>query len=373
MSQGDNKKIRVLIVDDSSVIRTLMSRILASDPGIEVVGTAPDPYVAREKLAALKPDVMTLDIEMPRMDGVTFLGKVMKHFPTRTVVISSLSTQGSAVALRALENGAVDVLAKPSVDVGTSLEQMGRQIIETVKAASRANLSAPRARPVVVGSAVPGGVAASAQAAVASATVKAGNAFSLKTTHQVLAIASSTGGTEALKVLLPALPADVPGTVIVQHMPPVFTKTYAEHLQRLCPFEVKEAEEGDRVLPGRVLLAPGNFHMELSRSGAYYQVRLHQEPMIHGVRPAADYLMRSVARHAGANAIGVVLTGMGRDGAAGLLAMREAGAFTIAQDERSSVVYGMPRAAVELGAVSRVLPLEQIASELAGFWKKNAA
>ncbi len=338
-------KIRVLIVDDSSVIRMLLNRFLAGDPEIEVVGTAPDPYVAREKLVELRPDVMTLDIEMPKMDGVTFLGKVMENMPTRTVIISSLSTRGSEMALRALENGAVDVIAKPAMDVTRGLEEMGREIVERVKIAAKSRLRPLRrseSRPV---------------------KSIAGTALA-RTTHQVLAIAASTGGTEALKQLVPRLPSDLPGTVIVQHMPPIFTRTFASHLQQLCRFEVKEAEEGDRVQPGRVLLAPGNFHMELVRNGAFYHVRLHQEALIHGVRPAADYLMKSVARHAGANAIGVVLTGMGRDGALGLLEMKNAGSFNIAQDEETCAVYGMPKAAADLNAVHTVLPLERIAEEI---------
>jgi len=351
------RAVRVLIVDDSAVVRSLLSRLLSSDPGIEVVGTAPDPYIARDKLVALQPDVMTLDIEMPRMDGLTFLGKVMEHFPVRTVVISSLSTQASATALKALELGAVDVLAKPALDVTQSLTQMGAQLISRVKTAAQAKLPSqvmPKLAP---------------RAAIARAPQGALD----RTTHQIIAIASSTGGTEALKRVLPALPPDLPGTVIVQHMPPVFTRTYAQHLQEICPFEVKEAVHGDRVIPGRVLLAPGDHHMEIVRSGGYYSVVLHQQPHLHGVRPAADFLLKSVARDAGANAVGVVLTGMGKDGAEGLLAMRSAGALTIAQDEASCVVYGMPKVAFEIGAVERVLPLSDIASEILAHFKRRAA
>ncbi len=351
-----NGKIRVLIVDDSALIRSMFSKILGADPGIEIVGMAPDPYVAREKIVELKPDVMTLDIEMPRMDGITFLEAVMKHMPTRTIVISSLSTKNSEQALRAMEVGAVDVMAKPALDVTHTLETLRQELVERVKAVARARLLAPQKR-------------AAPSAAVARPVATESMS---RTTHQVLAIASSTGGTEALKDVLPHLPADIPGTVIVQHMPPVFTKTFAEALQLLCPFEVREAADGDRVVPGRVLIAPGNFHMELTRSGAFYFVKLHQEPLLHGVRPAADYLMKSVARFAGRNAVGVVLTGMGRDGAAGLLAMKQAGAYTIAQDESTSVVYGMPKEAVEVGAVDRVMPLGSIAGELISQFKKRA-
>ncbi|OQW49164.1 MAG: chemotaxis response regulator protein-glutamate methylesterase [Proteobacteria bacterium SG_bin7] len=343
-----NQKIRVLVVDDSSIIRTLLTKFLSSDPEIEVVGSAPDPYVAREMLTKLKPDVMTLDVEMPKMDGVTFLEKVMQHLPTRTLIISSLSTQGSATTLRAFEVGAIDVMAKPAIDVTRSMEAVRYEIITRVKVVAKSNLPEKRTLSPIV-RARPTDVKATALA---------------KTTHSVLAIASSTGGTEALKRVLPLLPPDIPGTVIVQHLPPVFTKTYADNLQKLCQFEVKEAQDGDKVFPGRALIAPGNFHMELSRSGAYYFVKLHQEPALHGVRPAADYLMKSVSKYAGANAIGVVLTGMGKDGAEGLLAMKEAGSYNIAQNEQSCVVFGMPKVAIDVGAVHEILPLDRIAAEI---------
>ncbi|MEK6772390.1 MAG: chemotaxis response regulator protein-glutamate methylesterase [Bdellovibrionota bacterium] len=343
-----NKKIRVLIVDDSSVIRTLLTKVLSSDPDIEVVGTAPDPYFARDKLITLKPDVMTLDIEMPKMDGITFLGKVMQSSPVRTLIFSSLSTKNSLSAMKAIEAGAIDVMAKPAIDVTKGLSLLAAEITAKVKMVARANL--------VTNQKVFHAEIANKQKLSALALQK--------TTHQIIAIASSTGGTEALKEVLPYLPEDLPGTVIVQHMPPVFTKTYAECLDRICPFEVKEAEHGDRVIPGRVLIAPGNFHMELTRSGAYYSVKLHQEPSIHGVRPAADYLMKSVAKYAGSNAVGVVLTGMGKDGAEGLLAMKNAGSYNIAQDEKSCIVYGMPKAAVDINAVHRVLSLEKIAADI---------
>jgi two-component system chemotaxis response regulator CheB len=334
------RRIRVLIVDDSSVVRTIISRILGSDPEIEVVGTAMDPFVARELLVKLRPDVMTLDVEMPRMDGLTFLAKVMEYFPVRTIMISSLTQPGSEILLKALELGAIDVLAKPAASVIEGLSFERQELIDRIKAAARARLIPPSQKP---------------RSARAPTPLKLA-----RTTHQILAIASSTGGTEALKVVLPSLPPDLPGTVIVQHMPPVFTKNYADHLCRLCPFEVREARDGDRLLPGLALLAPGNFHMVIERRGGHYVVRLNQEPLLHGVRPAADHLMRSVAEHAGANAIGVVLTGMGKDGAAGLKAMRDAGAATFAQDEETCVVYGMPRAAVEAGAVQRSAPLHDL-------------
>ncbi len=338
-------RLKILVVDDSSVIRSLLTQILSSDPEIEVVGTAPDPYIARDKLVALKPDLMTLDIEMPKMDGITFLEKVMEFFPTRVVIISSLSQKGSALALRALELGAIDVIEKPSMDVARSIESARQEWLTRIKSAARAKLlarsSLPQPKPVA----------------------RKSTALS-RTTHQVVAIASSTGGTEALKAVIPQLPSDFPGIVIVQHMPPVFTRTYAEHLQKLCSCEVKEAEQGDKVLPGRVIIAPGNYHMEIERSGGYYLVKLHQGPLLHGVRPAADILMKSVAEHAGANSVGVVLTGMGKDGAQGLLEMKNAGSYNIAQDEESCVVYGMPKMAVQSGGIDRTVPLKDIASHL---------
>lgn len=349
-------KVRVLIVDDSSIIRTLLNRFISQDPDCEVVGSAPDPYYARDLLVKLKPDVMTLDIEMPKMDGITFLEKVMNHFPTRTLIISSLSTKGSALALQALDFGAVDVMAKPAIDVTKSMESVAKEVVDRIKQVARAKMPLPRKF-------------VQANRFVEKSSAKLALA---KTTHQVLAIASSTGGTQALKELMPLLPGDLPGTVIVQHMPPVFTKTFADSLDKLCPFEVREAQDGDKVLPGNVLIAPGNYHMEIVRSGGYYHIKLHQEPTLHGVRPAADYLMRSVAKHAGANAMGVVLTGMGRDGADGLKIMRDAGAYTVVQNEASCVVYGMPKVALETGGAEQALSLPEIASELITQFKKRS-
>lgn len=347
-------KIKVLIVDDSAVIRKLFSKIVESCPDMELVATAPDPYVAREKLVEHKPDVMTLDVEMPRMDGLSFLEKVMQFMPTRTLVISSLAKEGSETALRALELGAIDVVEKPSMDVTKTLEEMTQKIAEKIRMAARARIQ-PR-------------TAAEVTKIVKPATSVTALA---KTTHQLLAIASSTGGTEALKVVLQGLPPDLPGTVVVQHMPAGFTKTYADSLNARYPFEVKEAQDGDKVLPGRVLIAPGNYHMELTRNGAYYHVKLHQEPMLHGVRPAADYLMKTVAKYAGSNAMGLVLTGMGKDGAEGLLEMKKAGAYTIAQSEKTCVVYGMPGAAVNIGAVDSILDLDKISADLCQQFQKR--
>ncbi len=351
-------KIKVLIVDDSAMIRKLFSKIIESCEDMELVGAAPDPFVAREMLIEHRPDVMTLDVEMPRMDGLSFLERVMQHMPTRTLVISSLAKSGSVTALRALELGAIDVIEKPSLDVSKTLQAMVESIASKIRMAAKAHI-----RPRL----------ANLKPASKVKHQSASNSAMAKTTHQILAVASSTGGTEALKVLLSGLPAEIPGTLIVQHMPAGFTKTYSQALNNLFPFEVKEAQEGDKVLPGRVLIAPGNFHMELTRSGAFYHVKLHQAPLLHGVRPAADFLMKTVAKYAGGNAIGVVLTGMGKDGAEGLLEMRNAGAYTISQSERTCVVYGMPHAAEQMGAVDQVLDLDQISVELCNQFQKRAA
>lgn len=340
-------KIRVLIVDDSAVIRRLLEKFLTSSPDIEVVGSAADPYIARDKLVQLKPDVMTLDVEMPRMDGISFLEKVMQHMPTRTIIFSSLAKTGSETYFRALEAGAIEIMEKPSIDVSQSMENLAAEIIEKVKAVAKARIAPVKK------------VATSTSPAAKSTSTSLA-----RTTHQLIAVASSTGGTEALKVFLAGMPANIPGTLVVQHMPPGFTKSFADNLNKMFPFEVKEAQEGDQVVPGRVLIAPGNYHMELYRSGAYYHVKLHQEAPLHSVRPAADYMMKSVAKYVGKNACGVVLTGMGKDGAEGLLEMKKAGAYCVAQNEETCVVYGMPQAAFNLGATDKVLPLDKIAGDL---------
>ncbi len=344
MFKTEGKKIRVLIVDDSSMMRHLLKDLLTTDPEIEVVGVAVDPYDAREKLVSLRPDVMTLDVEMPRMDGVTFLEKVMKHFPTRTVIISSLTPEGSQLSLRALAAGAIDVIAKPKLDIHRGIRDMAEQITSRVKVAATARVMGPSQK-------------------VAQTLFKATTRV-LETTHKVVAVASSTGGTEALKTFLLGMPKECPGILIVQHMPPLFTRAYADHLKSLTGFDVREAQQGDRVGPGSVLLAPGGSHMELARTGSYYTVQIHQQEPLHGVRPAADYLFKSVAQAAGSNAIGVVLTGMGKDGAEGLLAMRRSGALTLAQDEETCVVFGMPKEAIRIEAVEKVLPLQAIAGAI---------
>jgi two-component system chemotaxis response regulator CheB len=341
-------KIKVLIVDDSAVVRKIFSEELAKEPDIDVVGTAPDPFIARDKILLLKPDVITLDIEMPRMDGITFLKKIMKHFPLPVIIVSSLTTKGSQMAVEALESGAVEVLAKPGGPY--SVEDMCVQLKEKIRAAARARIrqSSPLDQSI--------------QAHLAPLP----SAW-IEKTPRVIAIGASTGGTEAIKEILVQLPANIPGIVIVQHMPAHFTTLFAARLNQICQVEVKEAEEGDSVLNGRALIAPGNYHMLLRRSGSKYCVSINDGPLVHHQRPAVDVLFNTVARYAGANAIGVLLTGMGRDGAQGLLTMKLAGAKTIAQDETSSVVFGMPKEAIKIGAADRVVPLHRIPQEIINF------
>jgi len=335
-------KIKVLIVDDSAVMRQILTDILSRDPGIEVVGAASDPIFAREKILRLQPDVITLDVEMPRMDGLTFLEKLMRAHPMPVVMISSLTDRGCQTTLRALELGAVDFVSKPKVDVAGGTAQLAGEIIEKVKAASKARIVGLRKR---FSNEPPQPLALQAL---------------IKSTHQVIAIGASTGGTEALREVLEPLPADAPGIVMVQHMPEKFTRSFANRLDSLSRVRVKEAEDGDRILPGHALLAPGNFHMEVIRNGAEYRVRVFSADPVNRHRPSVDVLFHSCARYLGANAVGVILTGMGDDGARGLLEMRRAGARTIAQDEASCVVFGMPREAIELGAAERVLSLAEI-------------
>lgn len=332
--------IRVLVVDDSAVVRQVFQQELSRDPELEVVGTAPDPYVARDKIAQLKPDVLTLDVEMPRMDGLTFLRKLMQHHPLPTIVVSSLTTKGGELALEALDSGAVDVLAKPGQ--AYSVGDMAIELIDKIKAAARAGVR-PR---------------------VATRSQPEPRLALTRTTNKVLAIGASTGGTEALQRVLTSLPANAPATLIVQHMPEHFTRSFANRLNDLCAVEVREAEDGDSVIPGRVLIAPGNHHMVLRRSGARYFVNVKDGPLVSRHRPSVDVLFRSVAKYAGANAVGAILTGMGADGSQGLLEMKQAGATTFAQDEATCVVYGMPKEAVRLGAADKVLPLGEIAAAL---------
>jgi two-component system chemotaxis response regulator CheB len=346
------RRIRVLIVDDSAVVRQTLSEVLRSDPEIEVIGTAGDPFVAAERIAEELPDVITLDIEMPRMDGLTFLKKIMSQHPIPVVICSSLAEDNAQSTLKALEYGAVDIITKPKVGTKQFLEESQILICQAVKAAASARLRAIKPSHTVE------------PKLTADAILSPGTHAMLETTEKVVVIGASTGGTEALKTLLEALPADSPGIVIVQHMPELFTRAFAKRLDGLCSITVKEAESNDTVLRGRALIAPGNHHTLIKRSGARYYVDIKDGPLVCRHRPSVDVLFRSAARYAGKNAVGAILTGMGDDGARGLLEMKLAGAMTIAQDEASCVVFGMPKEAVKFGAVNKVLPLGSIAGAI---------
>ncbi len=338
-------KIRVLVVDDSAIVRKVFSEELSKEKGIEVVGTAPDPYIARDKIVRLKPDVLTLDIEMPRMDGITFLKKLMRYYPIPVIIVSSLTPTGSQLALEALSIGALEVVSKPSVSY--SVGDMSVQLADKIRAVAHVKFDkkGPVAEPAPI-----------RKAKVSSKAL-------LETTNKIIAIGASTGGTEALKVVLTSMPATAPGILVVQHMPAKFTTSFAERLNGLCEMTVQEARDGDTISNGKVLIAPGNYHMLLKRSGARYYVTVKQGPLVHHQRPSADVLFDSVADYAGANAVGIILTGMGADGAKGLLKMKENGAKTIAQDEKSCVVFGMPKEAIKIGAADTVLPLTSIAEK----------
>lgn len=331
--------IRVLVVDDSALVRKVLSEELSRFDDIEVVGTAPDPYVARDLLLSLNPDVLTLDIEMPRMDGLSFLAKLMKHRPTPVVIVSSVAAEHSDTAVRALALGAVEVVSKPGS--AYSVPEVATTLVRAIRSAARARVRAPEETP---------------------GRVVQPTAF--ETTHRIIAIGASTGGTMAIEQVLKGLPAVAPGIVIVQHMPPHFTKAFADRLNGICPMEVREARHGDAVLPGLALIAPGDKHMLLQRDGARYIVAVKDGPRVHHQRPAVDVLFHSVARCAGKNAVGALLTGMGADGAKGMVALRESGAYTIAQDEESCVVFGMPAEAIKLDGADEITPLGGIAASL---------
>jgi two-component system chemotaxis response regulator CheB len=341
-----SQKIRVLVVDDSAVVRKILTSALEKEGDIEVVGTAPDPYVAREKIVKLNPDVVTLDVEMPRMDGITFLKKLMRYYPVPVIIVSSLTEKGGELALEAVKSGAVEVMAKPSGSY--SIGDMSAQIADKIRAASKVNVRRK--------SSSGNGAKEPVQRLVMGSLAQ--------TTRKIIAIGASTGGTEAVRYLMKKLPANCPGIVIVQHMPEKFTKSYADSLNLQSALSVKEASDGDPVAPGTALIAPGNYHLLASRSGARYFARVKNGPMVHHQRPAVDVLFKTVASHAGANAVGVILTGMGADGAEGLLEMKNAGARTIAQDENSCVVFGMPKEAIKRGAAEFVLPLDKIAEKI---------
>jgi two-component system chemotaxis response regulator CheB len=338
--QPMDRNIRVLIVDDSAVVRKVFSAELSKERGIEIIGTAPDPYVARDKIVRLQPDVITLDIEMPRMDGLTFLKKLMKHYPLPVIIVSSLTPKGGAMAMEALAAGALEVICKPTA--AYSVGDMSVQLADKIRAVAHVD------------------VRAQSRQRQPTSIVPVANAALIRTTNKIIAIGASTGGTEAIKTVLMGMPPNAPGIVIVQHMPAQFTTSFAERLDSLCQIRVKEAQSGDSVVNGTALLAPGNYHMLLKRSGARYYVEIKTGPMVHHQRPAVDVMFRSVSKTAGANAVGILLTGMGADGAAGLLEMKTAGANTIAQDEKSCVVFGMPKEAIKRGAADRVVALSDI-------------
>lgn len=353
METDVKRKIRVLIIDDSAVVRQTLSQVLSSDPAIKVMATATDPFDAAEKMRKEIPDVITLDVEMPRMDGLTFLQKIMSQHPLPVVICSSLAGKKTETALKALEYGAVEVIEKPRVGSKKFLEESKTFICDAIKAASLAKVKhlspmrrvAPRY---------------SADAVLARPTGKA----MIQTTEKVVVVGASTGGTEAIRRLLEALPLDAPGLVIVQHMPETFTAAFAQRLDGLCRVSVKEAAQNDTVLRGRALIAPGNHHLLLKRSGARYYVEVRNGQLVNRHRPSVDVLFRSAARYGGKNAVGIIMTGMGDDGARGMLEMKKEGAVTIAQDEKSSIVFGMPAEAIARGAVSHVLALDQIAQQM---------
>lgn len=339
-------QIRVLIVDDSAFVRQVLTEMLSLDPAIIVVGAAPNPLIAREMIKALNPDVLTLDIEMPRMDGLSFLEKIMSLRPMPVVMISSLTQKGADTAIRALELGAVDYVAKPMVGLAGAFASLADEIVDKIKMAATAHI-----RPLI--------------ARKPDATRLASGAM-FSSSEKVIAVGASTGGVEALQEFLTAFPPDAPAILVTQHMPAAFTASFANRLDSCCAVSVRQARDGERVLPGHAYIAPGGFHLELARNGANYVCRVHEQPLVSGHRPSVDVLFRSVAHAAGANAVGIILTGMGKDGAAGMLEMRRAGASTIGQDEQTCVVYGMPKAAAECGAVEVELPLNRIPAQVLG-------
>lgn len=344
------KVIRVLVVDDSALVRNILSQGLSIDPGIDVVGTASDPYIARDKIVELQPDVLTLDVEMPRMDGVAFLRKLMPQYPIPTIMVSSLTQRGKQITIDALEAGAIDFVSKPTSNVASGLNAMLMELRAKIKIASTANVSHWKGRRPLQ---APQGARATSNALAES-------------TDKVIAIGASTGGTEAIRQVVEEFPATTPGVVIVQHMPPGFTKMFSDRLNQLCKMQVKEAEDGDRIRSGLILVAPGGMQMKVVRSGGFYQVRCGGTDKVSGHCPSVDVMMHSVAQHVGANAIGAMLTGMGQDGAEGMLAMKSSGARCIAQDEATSVVFGMPKVAYEKGGAERLVPLGKVAPALLG-------
>ncbi|MDW8468003.1 MAG: chemotaxis response regulator protein-glutamate methylesterase [Burkholderiales bacterium] len=334
------RRIRVLIVDDSALVRKLLAEIVNRQPDMVAVGAAPDPYAAREMIRQLSPDVLTLDVEMPKMDGLEFLEKLMRLRPMPVVMVSTMTERGAEVTLRALELGAVDFVTKPKLEIARGIEAGAAELVQKIRLAARARV---RARAASRTSAPP----------VAALGARA-------STEKLVFIGASTGGTEAIKEVLAPLPPDAPGILVTQHMPPGFTRSFAERLNGLCRIRVKEAEDGERILPGHAYIAPGDRHLLVARSGANYVTRLSEEPPVNRHRPSVEVLFRSAAQCVGANAVAIMLTGMGKDGAAAMLEMKRAGAFTLAQNEATCVVFGMPKEAIAIGAVDEVLPLEAI-------------
>ena len=350
-------RIKVFVVDDSAVVRQVLTGLLADDAGIEVVGSAPDPIYALERMQNNWPDVIVLDVEMPRMDGITFLKKIMAERPTPVVICSTLTEKGAQTTMAALAAGAISIVTKPKLGLKQFLDDASSDMVATVKAAARANVRRLITRTERAQTAP---IKHTADVILAPGASRA----MIQTTERVVAIGTSTGGTQALEVVLTALPRVSPGIVVVQHMPEKFTAAFSARLDSLSQIEVKEAQNNDRVIQGRALIAPGGRHMLLKRSGAQYFVEVMDGPLVNRHRPSVDVLFRSVAKCAGANALGVIMTGMGDDGAAGLLEMRHAGARTLAQDQESCVVYGMPKEAVKRGAVEKSVPLDAIANEI---------
>jgi len=346
------KKIKVLVVDDSAVVRQVLKEVLESDSSIKVIDMAADPFIAAEKIKKEKPDVITLDVEMPRMDGITFLHKIMSQHPIPVVMCSSLTETGQETTLKALEYGAVDIITKPKVGIKEFLEDSRITICDSIKAAAGARL-----KPVTAKKRKGQKDKLTADAMIAPLSVKS----MIRTTERIIAVGASTGGTEALREFLEVLPQDCPGIVIVQHMPERFTTAFAKRLNDICYIDVKEAEDGDSILRGRALIAPGNRHLMIKRSGARYMVQVKNGPLVCRHRPSVDVLFRSTAQYAGSNSVGVIMTGMGDDGAVGMKEMKEAGAYNIAQDEESCVVFGMPQEAIKRGGVDEVLSLDRIA------------
>jgi two-component system, chemotaxis family, protein-glutamate methylesterase/glutaminase len=360
-ASAEKRRIKVLIVDDSALVRSLLTDILRADPGIEVVGVASDAHIAREKIKALNPDVLTLDVEMPKMDGITFLKNLMRLRPMPVVMVSSLTERGADVTLDALALGAVDYLSKPKIDLAVTLKDYGDELIDKIRAASKASVRALDPRRAA---AIATNMTAKAAHSTDAVLPKAPPPKQLRTTDRIIAIGASTGGTEAIKEVLMRLPPDSPGVVIAQHIPKAFSGPFAKRMNSCCHVTVYEAEDGQQVLAGHAYIAPGDKHLMVVRDGARYVCRLDDGVPVNRHKPSVDVLFRSIAQNAGRNAIGAILTGMGKDGARGLKEMLDAGSRTIAQDEATSVVWGMPGEAVTLGAAQYVLALENVAGKI---------